>query len=188
MTKIDRNFAKGADRTMRPATVAVWDRAVLVFHWALVGTMGYEFVAEAGTAWHENLGYGLLGLLGFRLIWGFVGTRYARFRQFVVGPRAALAYVRAIKQGHPARYIGHNPAGAVMVLGLMVMIAATAGTGWAMTTDALWGTAWIEILHRVCAYATLAMIVAHVGGVVLASVQHRENLVFAMITGAKRRE
>lgn len=171
---------------MRPATIKIWDPAVRLFHWSLVAAMAYEFGFEAGTSLHNNLGYVILGLIGFRLLWGFVGTRYARFVEFVRSPRETLRYVFDIAIGHPRRYLGHNPAGAVMVLALLFMAALTAGSGWAMTTDALWGEEWIEELHEGAAYATLALIAAHVAGVIVASWQHRENLVKAMITCHKQ--
>lgn len=167
--------------------VKVWDVGVRLFHWSLVAAIAYEFVFEAGTTAHIWLGYLTIALVAFRVVWGFAGTRHARFADFVKGPLATLRYVFSVFTGHPRRFLGHNPAGAAMVLALLLMVAVTAGTGWAMTTDALWGTEWIEELHEGAANATLVLIAAHVAGVILASWQHRENLVRAMVTGWKSR-
>ena len=175
-----------AGRESRPATLQVWDLGVRTFHWSLVAAMAYEYFFEPGTRWHNAIGYAILGLVGFRLVWGFVGTRHARFADFVASPLVALRYAFDIVKGHPRRYIGHNPAGAAMVVALLLAVTATAGSGWAMTTDALWGSEWIEELHEGLAYATLGLIGLHVLGVVAASLQHGENLVRAMVTGRKR--
>lgn len=177
-----------AGRITRSATVPVWDAAVRLFHWSLVGAIAYEFLAEAGTPVHEILGYVALTLVGLRVLWGFVGSAHARFSDFVTGPFTTLSYLKDILSGHPKRYLGHNPAGAAMVLALLAAVFATGGTGWLMTTDALWGEEWIEELHETLAYGTLALVGAHVAGVVLASVQHGENLVRSMITGRKPAE
>lgn len=174
-------------REMRASSIMVWDPAVRVFHWSLVAAMAYELLAEPGTVAHNSLGQAILGLLGFRVLWGIVGPRHARFSDFMTSPATALSYMRDILKGHPRRYIGHNPAGAMMVIALIAMVGATAASGWAMTTDALWGQDWIEELHAALAYGTLVLIVLHVAGVVVASWQHRENLVRAMVTGIKRR-
>jgi len=174
-----------AGRVTRPQTVRVWDLAVRTFHWLLVAAMAYEFTFEAGTFVHNAIGYCVLALVVARIVWGFVGSRYARFSEFVKSPAATISYGWEILRGHPPRYVGHNPAGAAMVLTLLFMVALTASTGWAMTTDALWGTQWIEDLHEGAAHVTLGLIVLHVLGVVLASWQHRENLVKAMLTGRK---
>ena len=175
-----------AGRAMRPATIRVWDPLVRLFHWSLVGAMAYEFLFAPGTFTHNAIGYAILGLIAVRILWGLIGPRHARFRDFVTTPAATLSYVTEIVRGHPRRYIGHNPAGAMMVLALMLAVTATAASGWAMTTDALWGSEWIEELHEVLAYGTLALIVLHVLGVIAASWQHGENLVKAMVTGRKR--
>jgi cytochrome b len=172
-------------RAQRPATIPVWDLGVRLFHWALVAAMAYEFLFEAGTQTHIILGYAILALLAFRILWGFIGGHHARFRQFVRGPATVLSYLMDIARGRPRHYHGHNPAGGAMVVALIVMVAATSLTGWAMISDALWGEEWIENLHEGLAWATLGLIVLHVAGVILASVQHRENLVHAMITGQK---
>ncbi len=174
-----------AGSTTLPAIIRVWDPLVRVFHWSLVSGMAYEFVFEPGAIIHNTLGQALLGLVAVRIVWGFIGSRHARFSDFVRGPRAVLGYVRDIVTGHPRRYLGHNPAGGAMVLALLLAVAFTAGSGWLMTTDALWGEEWIEELHEAAAWSTLALIGAHVAGVILASLQHRENLVRAMFTGRK---
>lgn len=179
-------FETKAGRVQRPSSIKVWDPLVRIFHWFLVAGMAYEMLAEAGTDTHELVGYGLLGLIAFRVIWGFIGTKYALFSDFVASPLTTLAYLKDIFIGHPKRYIGHNPAGAAMVLLLLLAVVGTAGTGWAMTTDVLWGEEWIEELHEAAAYGTIVLIAGHVIGVIVASVQHRENLVRAMITGRKQ--
>lgn len=147
--------------------------------------MAYEMLAEAGTDTHEFVGYGLLALIAVRIVWGFIGTKHARFSDFVTNPIVSMAYVKDIVVGHPKRYLGHNPAGAAMVLLLLIAVCSTAGTGWAMTTDALWGEEWIEELHEISAYGTIVLVAGHVIGVIVASIQHRENLLRAMITGRK---
>ena len=121
-----------------------------------------------------------------RLIWGVLGTPYARFSQFVRHPKNVVRYLLAILSGREARYIGHNPAGGMMVLALMSLMAVTAFTGWMMTTDAYFGEDWVENVHGLSADGLLVLVFIHVGGVVLASLRHRENLVRAMITGRKR--
>lgn len=179
------HFATQAGRDQRPSTIKVWDPLVRIFHWSLVAGMTYEMLAEAGTDVHEFVGYGLLVLVAVRIIWGFIGTKHALFSDFVTNPIDTVAYVKDIVVGHPKRYIGHNPAGAAMVLLLLIAVSGTAGTGWAMTTDALWGQEWIEELHEISAYGTIVLVTGHVIGVIVASVQHRENLLRAMITGRK---
>jgi cytochrome b len=177
--------AMAEGRDMRPRTIRVWDPAVRVFHWSLVAAMVYEFAFEAGTFMHDWVGYAVLALVAFRLLWGVIGTRHARFADFVKRPGSVIAYLFDIVAGHPRRYVGHNPAGGAMVVVLLAMLVLTAGSGWAMTTDALWGEDWIEALHETAANLTLVLIGLHVAGVLVASWQHRENLVLAMVTGRK---
>ena len=167
------------------STVKVWDIAVRVFHWSLVAAIVYEMLFEPGTDAHEIVGYAVLSLIAFRLLWGVIGTKHARFTDFVTSPVKTVSYLFDVLRGHPARYVGHNPAGAAMVLALLLMVTLTAGTGWAMTTDALWGEEWIEELHEAVAYGTIVLVGLHVAGVIVASWQHRENLVKAMVTGRK---
>ena len=117
---------------------------------------------------------------------GQIGTPFARFSQFVRDPATVVLYLHAILKGREARHIGHNPAGGAMILVLMAAMAATAFTGWMMTTDTYFGVKWVGELHETVAHGLLLLVLIHVGGVILASLRHRENLVAAMITGRKR--
>jgi cytochrome b len=169
-----------------PATIAVWPSAVRVFHWALVASFATAWLT--GDEWmsvHEWAGYAAGALVAFRLAYGFLGPRYARFSQFVRRPRETFAYSQAVVSSREARYIGHNPLGGLMVLALLAAISDTAFSGWLMTTDRFWGVDWVEEMHGLFANGMLGLVLAHVGGVVLSSLRHGENLVRAMVTGRK---
>ncbi len=135
---------------------------------------------------HEWAGYTAAGLIAFRVVHGFIGPRYARFSQFVRGPKTSALYAADVIRHREARYVGHNPVGALMVLALLGTMTAIALTGWLMTTDSYWGVAWVEEVHETLANLMLVLVGLHIVGVVLASFRHRENLVRAMITGRKR--
>ena len=167
------------------ASVRVWDPLLRLFHWCLVAAFATAFLAEEGERLHEVAGYVVLGLIGFRLVWGLVGPTHARFKDFVPSPARLRVYLRSLVRGRPERYLGHNPAGAVMILCLIATVLLAAGSGWLMTTDAFWGTKWVEEVHEVSAWLALALVGVHVTGVVVSSLLHRENLVRAMITGRK---
>lgn len=170
-----------------PATIKVWDLFVRVFHWSLATlfVLAYATGDEIEKV-HIAAGYAIAGLLAARIVWGFIGPPHARFSSFVRPPREVLAYLRDIMLLRAPRYIGHNPAGGAMVIALLVMLTATSVSGYMMTTDAFWGSKWVEEVHEAAAHLTLGLIVAHVVGVLVASFEHRENLVKAMFTGRKR--
>ncbi|GAB2175696.1 cytochrome b/b6 domain-containing protein [Dongia sp. agr-C8] len=169
------------------ATVKIWDPFVRVFHWSLVASFAVAWLtAEDVRVLHEWAGYAAGALIGLRLVWGIMGTRYARFRQFIRSPGAVAAYLRDIATGREARYLGHNPAGGLMILALLATMAAVATTGWMQTTDTWFGVDWVEELHEALASVMLGLVGLHVLGVVVASLRHRENLVRAMFTGRKR--
>jgi cytochrome b len=169
------------------ATVKIWDPFVRVFHWSLVASFAVAWLtAEDVRVLHEWAGYAAGALIGLRLVWGIMGTRYARFRQFIRPPGTVAAYLRDIATGREARYLGHNPAGGLMILALLATMAAVAASGWMMTTDAGFGVEWVEELHEALASVMLGLVGLHVLGVVVASLRHRENLVRAMVTGRKR--
>lgn len=177
----------GGDASASLATVPVWDLFVRVFHWFLVFCFAAAFVsAEEWDRGHELLGYAAAALVGLRILWGFVGTRHARFARFVRSPGATFAYLAAMIRGEEKRHLGHNPAGAAMILALLAGVLGLGATGYLMTLDAYWGVAWVSDLHELLANGMLVLIALHVGGVALASLRHGENLVRAMVTGRKR--
>lgn len=178
--------AAAADRAAAVA-VTVWDPLVRIFHWALVAAFFTAFLsAEDAATLHEWAGWVALGLIGFRLFWGLVGTRHARFADFVPSPGGLLAYLRDFLRGTARRYIGHTPAGGAMIVALLLAVGATALTGAAMTTGWGWGNRAIQEAHEAMANLTLVLIAGHVAGVLAMSLLHRENLVRAMLTGRKR--
>jgi cytochrome b len=187
MTTLNNTIEAGGAKP--PATVKVWDPFVRIFHWSLAGlfVLAYATGDEVEQV-HIAAGYAIAALLALRIAWGFVGPRHARFGNFVKSPRTVLTYLRDVALLRAPRYLGHNPAGGAMIVALLAMLAGTCVTGWMMTTDAYWGAEWVEDVHEALANATLALVVLHVIGVLVASFEHRENLVTAMITGRKRAE
>lgn len=187
MTTVHDNVMVEAGGAKLPATIKVWDLFIRTFHWSLVAlfVIAYATGDEVERV-HIVAGYAIAGLLALRIVWGFAGPRHARFASFVRSPRDALAYLRDAVLFRARRYIGHNPAGGLMVIALMIMLIGTCVSGFMMTTDAYWGSKTVEEIHEALANATVALVVLHVLGVLFASFEHGENLVRAMITGRKR--
>ena len=183
------NHASEAGRPARPATVKVWDLFVRVFHWSLVALFAIAFLTGDEIEWlHLWAGYAIAALVAMRIVWGFIGPETARFASFVKGPRAVLTFLRQSMHLKAPRTLGHNPAGAAMIIALLVLLAGLCATGFAMTTDAYWGSKTLEEVHEALANITLALVGLHVLGVIVASLEHGENLVKAMVTGRKRAE
>lgn len=148
---------------MSAHTVAVWDRLVRLLHWSLLLSLIVSWLGTfALPGVHQPAGYLALALVGVRLLWGFSGSRYARFSQFVRGPRATWAYARAVLRRREPRHIGHNPLGAWMILALLGCVCALALTGWLYTIDRFWGDERVEALHVALAWALLALALLHV--------------------------
>ncbi|HDZ73399.1 MAG TPA: cytochrome B [Aurantimonas coralicida] len=193
----------------------VWDPVVRLFHWVLVVVFAISWLtADELQRVHEIAGYVVAGLVAFRLVWGLVGSRYVRFAQFLRGPATTLAYLGDMARGRERRYLGHNPAAAAMIVALLVTLSGTAFSGWLMEepsrvamladlpqivtaahADEEGGKVRdggaetdgpLKEVHEVLANLMLLLIALHLGGVVLASFRHHENLVRAMITGNKR--
>jgi cytochrome b len=166
--------------------VLVWDVPVRVFHWLMVASFAGAYLTAESESWrmlHVTLGYTLGGLVVFRLAWGLFGTRYARFSSFVRGPRAVARYIGSILRGQPEHHIGHNPAGAIAIVLLLLLSIVITASGWAVFNDA--GGKWIEESHEVVANLMLGLVGLHIAGAVISSFLHRENLVGAMFTGRK---
>jgi len=169
------------------ATTRVWDLFVRIFHWSLAASFAVAWIS--GDDWkslHIRSGYAAGALIAMRLLWGVMGTHYARFAQFVRPPLVVADYLRDVATGREARYLGHNPAGGAMIVALLVTLAGLCISGWLLTTDAFWGSEAMEGIHEMLAYLALVLVALHIVGVAFASVRHHENLVRAMITGRKR--
>ena len=196
--------------------VRVWDIAVRVGHWSLVALFTVAYLSGEGEVetLHAWAGYAILGIVAFRILWGFVGTKHARFSDFVFGWKATAAYARSLLLLRPKHYLGHNPLGGWMVVALLVMLLlvcwsglelyATEGKGplaaerTSLVTlafangdegdrgDVREGESVWEDVHEALASFGLLLVLLHIGGVLVASVLHRENLVRAMFTGRKR--
>ena len=165
----------------------VWDPLVRLGHWALVASVAAAwFTRHGGGVWHEWIGYAALAIVAFRILWGGMGSHYARFAQFIRAPSATITYARAVLTRTEPRYLGHNPLGGWMILALLAAVIAVGLSGWLYTTDTYWGVEWVERLHDTLADILLILVAVHVGGVIFASRRHRENLVAAMIHGRKR--
>lgn len=166
--------------------ILVWDVPTRVFHWLQVLSFLTAYLtafSERLRNYHVALGYILLGLLVFRLLWGFIGTRYARFSSFLFNPKEVVAYLLMMAKGKPAYYLGHNPAGSVSVwllLSLGIFICVTGVM--ALQDDA---SDLVVAMHGVSTDIMLGVIVLHLFGVLISSILHRENLVRSMFTGFK---
>lgn len=185
MSVVHATTEAGGDQP--PATVRVWDPVVRIFHWGTAGLFVLAYATGDEIEWlHLAAGYGIVALLVLRVIWGVIGSRHARFSDFVRGPRQVRAYLADMARLRAARHIGHNPAGGAMVIALMLMLTGIGVSGHLMTTDPFWGAEWMEELHEALVHAVLVLIALHVVGVIVTSLEHGENLVGAMITGRKR--
>lgn len=180
--------------------IKVWDPLVRVFHWALVAgfTVAYLSGEELLTL-HTWAGYTILSLLLIRIVWGLIGSKHARFSNFVYHPRVVKGFLRDLLRLRTRRYLGHNPAGGAMVIVLIISLLLTGFTGllvygaeehagplasWFGLGSGLWGEI-SEEAHEFFANFTLLLVFFHVIGVLFESLLHKENLVSAMITGLK---
>lgn len=175
-----------ADRTAL-RTISVWDLPLRLWHWALAAcVLAAWFTPTVYDGLHRILGYTVLGLLAFRLAWGFLGSRYSRFRMVGVRLRAAPGYLWNLRRGMSGRYIGLNPAGTLMLVALLLALAVSTITGAMAVTVTFFGVWWVEDTHHYSSDAVIVLVVLHVVGVVLMRILQRENLIRAMITGRKR--
>lgn len=168
------------------ATVKVWDPLVRLFHWSLAGLFLANFFTEEGELVHRGFGYAILVLIAVRFVWGLIGTRHARFRDWVAGPTRVRHYLHERLAGRSRRQLGHNPAAAVMIITLLGGVLLVAFTGWLQTTEQFFGDGWLEALHEALAYGVLGLVVLHVLAAVGESVHYGENLIASMVHGRKR--
>ena len=180
--------------------ILVWDIPTRLFHWLLAASFAAAWITSESDEWlsvHTFFGYLMLGLIGFRLVWGLVGGHYARFKAFLYTPLAGLAYLRQALTGGGARHVGHNPAGSQAVYLLLALGLAVGLTGLLVQggeeqhgAAAGWlGYALGKMIkegHEAVAALMLLVVLGHLMGVVLESLLHKENLVRSMVTGMKQ--
>ena len=187
--------------------IKVWDVVVRIFHWSLVVFFALCYLTgDELDVLHAYLGYGILVLLGVRVIWGLIGTKYARFSNFIYGWKRVREYANGLVIWRPQAYLGHNPVGGWMVVLLLLFVLFTCWTGLEAYGQQGYGPLsrqssvasdaddsrdndhtselWSE-LHEVLADITLFLVFVHIVGVIVSSLLHRENLVRAMWTGYK---
>jgi len=183
---------------MSATDVKVWDPLVRLFHWSLLAACVVAYLTqEENYDLHLYAGYAVLGLVLFRVLWGLVGPRHARFTDFLYGPGAVIRYLRGLWRSPATRYLGHNPAGGAMVIKLLLTLLVITVSGVALdaaenragplaaTRLFLYRDQIID-LHVVSTNVGLGLVALHLLGVLHASIAHRENLVRALITGRKR--
>ena len=193
--------AKPTDASLR---IAVWDLPVRLFHWTLVILVAVTAATgflEAGSLLqlHVLAGTTIAALVGFRLVWGFTGSTYARFKSFVTSPRETLHHIAGLRSGSASAHVGHNPVGGWMILALLATLTLLAVTGAMVLGGTLkdgplapfisfaTGRA-VKEAHEVLAFALLGLVALHVLGVVAESLRTRDNLVAAMVRGWKARQ
>lgn len=183
---------------MQTSPVRIWDLPTRLFHWTLVLGISFSwFCAEMGgnwMVWHERSGMFLLALVLFRIVWGFVGSDTARFRQFLAAPGKALAHWRELKGQATAFHAGHNPLGAWMVVALLVAILVQASTGLfanddIMTEGPLSGlvsgktAGALTGIHKLTFNIILLLVALHVLAVLFYRFFKNTNLIKAMVVG-----
>jgi cytochrome b len=170
--------------------ILVWDLPTRVFHWLLVVSFAGAYLSaesERLQLIHLTFGYTLAGLIAFRLVWGIIGSRHARFADFLPSPVKAWQYALSlIGKAQAPHYIGHNPLGALAVYGLLLLGIAVSITGYAYLQE--FGGDWMEEGHGLIANMMLGLVALHIAGVIISCFVHKENLIRGMVTGEKKGE
>lgn len=169
------------------AAVRVWDPLVRIFHWSLVAgfTANALFNDPEGKA-HEVIGLSILGLVAVRILWGFVGTRHARFSDFPPSVPASLGQLSEMATGRKHIHRGHSPLGALMIYNLLASMIVIGVTGYMLTTLAFFGVGWVEEAHEIAVSWAEFSVVAHIAAVVFESRRLGINLPKSMLTGYKK--
>ena len=180
--------------------VHVWDWPVRLFHWAVVVLVAVAVTTATiggdAMVWHMRAGYCVLALVLFRIVWGFVGTRHARFSSFLRGPRTAAQYAKALARGTHLPSVGHNPLGGWSVIALLAVLLLQAVTGLGANDDVIYEgplvkhissalSSQLTALHHLNVWAIGILVGIHVAAVVGHLTLVRENLVRPMLTGRK---
>lgn len=168
--------------------IKVWDPFIRIYHWSMVTIIVSNlWINEEGDPWHNWLGYIASGLVLLRVLWGFFSGPHARWSAFFPTPQRLKKFVPLMIQGREPRTLTHNPLAAVVMILMLALVLLLAVTGYMMEEiDAYFGEDWVEDLHETFSNLLLVLAGLHIGGVLLASFKHKENLILSMITGKKR--
>ncbi|UCV29850.1 cytochrome b/b6 domain-containing protein [Ferribacterium limneticum] len=167
--------------------ILVWDWPVRLGHWLMVAGFSLAWLTSDSETFrlvHAFAGSVVIAVALFRLPWGFIGSRYARFADFVRGPTSVIDYLGSLLKLQPTHHVGHNPAGGWAIMLLLGLSILTGVVGWAMYNEL--GGEWLEDLHEGLAATMLTVVIVHVAGVISGSLLHGENLLRAMLTGHKQ--
>jgi len=184
---------------LRP--VRVWDLPTRLFHWLLAACVIASIISAkiGGNAmeWHFRLGYAVLALLAFRLLWGVVGGRWSRFTSFIYSPATLLRYLRGQSRSNEYFHVGHSPTGALSVFGLLGILAVQVGTG-LFADDEISNTGpLIKFVSEATSHLLtkwhksfgqwliITLVVLHIAAIVFYFVKKRQNLVGPMLSGDK---
>jgi cytochrome b len=181
--------------------VRVWDLPTRAFHWVLalcvIGSIASAWIGGSAMVWHFRLGYVVLTLLAFRILWGLMGGRWSRFGSFIYRPGTIVRYVRGQSQDHEHHDVGHNPLGAFSVFGLLALLSAQVATGlfaddevsntgplikYVSGATSLRLTSWHKNFGQ---WLIIALIVLHVGAIMFYLLKKKQNLVRPMLSGDK---
>ena len=178
--------AVGATGRVREA-IMVWDLPVRVFHWLLVICFAGAWLSSESERWamiHYAFGYTACLLVLIRLVWGLIGTRYARFSQFLKSPKAVFEHFWAMLRGHPHHDVGHNPAGGLVMFALMLLILLIGLSGYLSVKEFLGN--FVSEVHEAVSSLVLGLVIVHIIAAVGMSLIERQNLVRSMVTGKKQ--
>jgi cytochrome b len=167
--------------------ILVWDFPVRVFHWFLAISFAGAWLTSEGDAQqmiHYAFGYSACALVLFRIVWGVVGTRYARFTEFIKGPAETLRHIQSLFRLHKVSGLGHNPLGALVMISLMILILLIGLTGYWSVKDFL--GEYMTGAHEAISNLALGFVAIHVIAAVIMSFLQKENLVKSMIVGTKQ--
>ncbi|MBU3919650.1 MAG: cytochrome b/b6 domain-containing protein [Alphaproteobacteria bacterium] len=165
----------------------VWDPVVRIVHWTVVlGVFANLTVLRESSDAHQIAGYIVFGAVACRIAWGLFASGHARFSSFAPTPGKVVSYFKAMREHKAPRYVGHNPAGSVMIFGLIFLLLLISVTGWMMSLDQFWGVRWVEQVHEIVANSIIVAVFIHVLAAILVSFKHKGNLPLSMITGRKR--
>lgn len=175
------NKTKNSNKTQ----VYVWDKFIRLFHWSLVICVVLAILFQELREVHKFIGYTMATLVAMRIIWGLMGSHYARFSSFIPSPKTLINYIKSLKNGNEKHYLGHNPLGSIMVVALISTLIGLFITGYMMGMDEYWGEEWLEELHQFFYLGILFLVPLHLLGVIFGSVREKQNLIKSMINGFK---